>query len=596
MTDSGMDFSATEQIGRVASVDTSRVLIDVDDHTLITRMSVSNIIAVQGTTTNEYLIGIVDRIVRTTRQEALLEEEDEEGNIPVGEAESDVVRAVLIGTYRKVDGERRNVFKRGADSFPQIDRACFLVEAANLQQLMTLSASELPESERLKLGRFVADQNAMAVADGNRFFQRHAALLGSTGSGKSWSVALILERASALKYPNILVFDIHGEYRPLTSSAERPAGIAAGYRIAGPGDIDQPGQDSVFLPYWLLNHEEMLALLLDRSDQNAPNQASRFSTHVRALKEKTLRAVGQDEVLRTFTVDSPIPYSLPELIKLLEQDDQEMVAGARGEKQGPFFGKLTRFITRLQSKVGDRRYGFLFQPPSAAIEYQWLAEHARRFLGADTDRPGIKVIDFSEVPSDVLPIVTGVFARVLYDVQFWTSEEARAPFAFVCDEAHQYLPVRESTDATQARALEVFERIAKEGRKYGVSLLVVSQRPSDVNRTILSQCNNFLVLRLTNDQDQMVVRRLIPDSMGGLIDVLPLLDVGEALLLGDAVVLPARLRLYAPRVKPDSATRDFWSEWGSRKPDLESIDQAVECMRRQLRASANLQVDLELAD
>jgi hypothetical protein len=260
-----------------------------------------------------------------------------------------------------------------------------------------------------------------------------------------------------------------------------------------------------------------------------------------------------------------------------------MVPGAKQEKQGPLFGKLTRFIARLKAKVRDRRYGFLFQPPPNAMEYSWLVSYAQSFLGAGGRHPGIKIVDFSEVPSDVLPIVTGVFGRVVYDIQVWTSDLDRTPVAFVCDEAHQYLPVRDAIDATQARAVEVFERIAKEGRKYGVSLLVVSQRPSDVNRTILSQCNNFLVLRLTNDQDQAVVKRLMPDSMGGLTEMLPLLDVGEALLLGDAVVLPSRLRLDVPAVKPDSATREFWSEWGTRQPDLDGIQQAVECMRRQVR-------------
>ena len=583
MIASAMDFSEDDKIGRVSGVDTSRVLIEVDDHTLLTRMSVSNIVAVQGATANEFLIGIVDRIVRTTRQQALLDEEDDQGVVPIGEAESDLVRVVLVGTYRKVDGERRNNFKRGADSFPQIERECYLVEGSNLQRLMSYFASDIPTNERLQLGRFVADQSALAVADGNRFFQRHAALLGSTGSGKSWSVALILERASALKYPNILVFDLHSEYRSLNANAHPGEGFASGYRIAGPGDLDEAEKAAVFLPYWLLNHDEMLALLLDRSDQNAPNQASRFSTHVRDLKEQTLASTGLGDVLKTFTVDSPVPYSLEELLERLENDDAEMIPGARSEKQGPFFGKLTRFIARLRAKISDRRYGFLFQPPPTALAYDWLVTHARRFLGAGDNHPGIKIIDFSEVPSDVLPIVTGVFARVLYDVQFWTAEDARTPFAIICDEAHQYLPVREFSDAPQSRALEVFERIAKEGRKYGVSLLVVSQRPSDVNRTILSQCNNFVVLRLTNDQDQAVVRRLMPDSMAGLIDALPLLDVGEALLLGDAVVLPTRLKFDKPRIKPDSATRNFWSEWATRAPDLESIDQAVDCMRRQIR-------------
>ncbi|MES9929800.1 MAG: ATP-binding protein, partial [Candidatus Thiodiazotropha sp. 6PDIVS] len=204
-------------------------------------------------------------------------------------------------------------------------------------------------------------------------------------------------------------------------------------------------------------------------------------------------------------------------------------------------------------------------------------------IGSDADNKGIKIIDFSEVPSDVLPVVTGTFARLLYDLQFWLEPEKRSPFALVCDEAHIYLPVKNDADAVEKQALATFERIAKEGRKYGVSLVVVSQRPSDVSRTILSQCNNFLVLRLTNDADQNVVRKLMPDSMVGLTDMLPLLDTGEALLLGDAILLPTRIKLDKPTLEPASGTLNFWSNWSDKSSDNEAIRLAVETLRRQTR-------------
>jgi DNA helicase HerA-like ATPase len=152
----------------------------------------------------------------------------------------------------------------------------------------------------------------------------------------------------------------------------------------------------------------------------------------------------------------------------------------------------------------------------------------------------------------------------------------------VCDEAHLYLPAS-APDAAERRALESFERIAKEGRKYGISLMVVSQRPSDVSRTVLSQCNNFIVLRLTNDQDQAVVKRLMPDSMESLTAALPLLDVGEALVLGDAIILPTRIKLDQPKIKPASATMDFWSDWNDKEVDAADLIAAVESMRRQSR-------------
>jgi uncharacterized protein len=238
----------------------------------------------------------------------------------------------------------------------------------------------------------------------------------------------------------------------------------------------------------------------------------------------------------------------------------------------------------LKAKLPDRRYGFIFQPPADSMKYGWLAEFAQKLMGSDgTNGRGIKVIDFSEVPSDVLPVVVGVFARLLYNVQFWMEPAKRTAFTIVCDEAHLYLPTREDADVVARRALEAFERIAKEGRKYGVSLLVVSQRPSDVSKTILSQCNNFMAMRLTNTEDQSVVRKLMPDSLAGLTDLLPLLDTGEALLLGDAVLLPSRMKLNAPSIKPESATREFRKEWREKTSNAASIAEAVESLRKQTR-------------
>lgn len=574
-------IAAADVLGRVMRVDTSRVIVDVTEHTILTRVAVGNLVAIQGTTLFEYLIGLVDRVTRDTTEVPMLDAEDEQGEIPIQATQRDLIRVVLVGTYRLGAGGKAPSFKRGADSFPQVDRPCYLLEGGNLQQLMSLFAEGLAADEQLMLGHFVADRDAVAIADGNRLFQRHAALLGSTGTGKSWTVALILERAAKLKYPNLLVLDMHGEYAPLT---DPKTGFAEGFRIAGPGDLDSEEPDILFLPYWLLNQEEMFALLLDRSDQNAPNQAARFTHHVRELKREALEAAGQKVTAATFTVDSPVPYNLDELLARLRDDDTEMVAGSGGrEKQGSFHGKLTRFVNRLQTKIDDRRYGFLFQPPARSHEYSWLADSARCLLCSGEDVRGVKVIDFSEVPADVLPVVTGVLARTLYDVQFWMREDERTPITFVCDEAHLYLPVAELTGTAEGRALAAFERIAKEGRKYGVSLFVISQRPADVSRTILSQCNNFIAMRLTNDQDQAVVRRLTSESLVGLVDVLPLLDVGEALLLGDAVLLPTRIKMDEPTIKPASATRAFWTEWGTRQPASKAIDDAVEAFRRQVR-------------
>jgi len=357
MSEEILAFEEKDIIGRVASVDTSRVYIDVENHTLLTRVSVSNLIAVQGATSQEFLVGITQRVTRELAEEAIIKEEDDEGRIPVEETQKDTIMAVLVGTFRKVEGDKKNVFKRGADSFPQIDRICYLIEGANLQRLMSLLSAELPEKDRLQLGKYVADRSAIAVADGNRFFQRHASILGSTGSGKSWVVALMLERANALSHPNLIVLDMHGEYKPLTEISK--GGFAQGFRVAGPGDLENPADNVLFLPYWLLNREEMLAMLLDRSDQNAPNQAARFTTHVRQLKEETLKKLKKEDVAATFTVDSPVSYKIQDLIRLLDADNTEMVEGSSGKpKQGDWYGKLPRFIA---SAVSSNRVSWLKQ-------------------------------------------------------------------------------------------------------------------------------------------------------------------------------------------------------------------------------------------
>ena len=234
---------------------------------------------------------------------------------------------------------------------------------------------------------------------------------------------------------------------------------------------------------------------------------------------------------------------------------------------------------------GNGKASFMFQPPAEVQGYDWLSNMLCKLLGYEDGRKGIKIIDFSEVPSDILPVITGTLARLLYNIQFWVQPELRTPFTIVCDEAHLYLPIKEDADGVQKQALFNFERIAKEGRKYGVSILAVSQRPADVSKTILSQCNNFIVLRLTNERDKGVIKNLLPDSLKSTIEFLPLLDVGEALVVGDAILLPSKLLLDKPAEshRPVSATKDFWNEWDTNCPNNTAIANAVNALRKQCR-------------
>ena len=309
-----------------------------------------------------------------------------------------------------------------------------------------------------------------------------------------------------------------------------------------------------------------------------------MSRAVIEAKKEFLAEGNHKDVLRNFTIDSPIPFDLDSVVSAMKRLNEEMVEGARGKKQGDYFGKLSRLIDRLESKRTDRRLGFLFQGSEDTNEYKWLDILSSTLIGGAQDQPekkgGVKIIDFSEVPSDILPLIVSLVARLAFSLQQWMVPEKRHPVALFCDEAHLYIPDRSEGNAANDVSISIFERIAKEGRKYGVGLVVISQRPSEVNRTVLSQCNNLVSMRLTNAEDQGVVRRLLPDSLGGFSDLLPILDTGEALVVGDASLLPSRIRIAEPSSHPNSGTVDFWDKWSTREA-IGAIPAAVDGWRKQ---------------
>jgi hypothetical protein len=334
----------------------------------------------------------------------------------------------------------------------------------------------------------------------------------------------------------------------------------------------------MFLPYWLLTYDEMLSMLLDRSDNNAPNQAMVFSQFVLKAKQDYLEQISNKGV---FTIDSPIPYRMDEVVREINAKNTEMVSGKNTEKQGDFYGKLSRFVQRLEAKIADKRLNFMFCSESALLDKGYMETLCKRLMAPASQGGGVKIVDFSEVPSDVLPLMVSLIARVVFSVQQWMEKTQLHPIALFCDEAHLYMP-EDVGQGMESTSLASFERIAKEGRKYGVGLVVVSQRPSEVNRTVLSQSSNFIAMRLTNVDDQNVVRRLLPDSIGNFADLLPILDTGEALVVGDASLLPSRIRIDEPSQKPASGTISFWTEW-SKDIASDNISAAVEAMRRQSR-------------
>lgn len=575
-------FDASYALGKVRAVDTRKVNLQVNSDEDLRKARVGQLVAVSlPGAVEEWLIGIIDKVVKTPIMEDIEtpngddSELDELISLP-REMVLNSVQLILVGNV-SLDSGNKAVFTRSLVQVPEIDANCFVLRDAQLQIFMQLLSVESSTEHSLEMGVYSIDDKAKAYLDGNKLFQRHAAILGSTGSGKSWTVASILEQTAKLPSSNLIVFDLHGEYRELS--------FAQHYRIPGPEELGSDDPSLLYLPYWLLNAEELQAMFIDRTEFSAHNQVMMFQDKVIAAKKNNLEKLNKTDVLNSFTLDSPIPFDINYVISELDSLNRETITGSTGRaKKGDFNGDFSRLLIRLNSKLSDKRYGFLFQAPKSENDYDAMGRMATKIMSYHDDNARIKVIDFSDVPSDILPVIIGLVARIMFQIQFWMTPNKRRPMALVCDEAHLYLPKKDGRNPVEQRAVENFEKIAKEGRKYGVALLVVSQRPSDVSSTVLSQCNNVVALRLTNGNDQSTVKRLMPESLEGLMDTLPVLDIGEALVVGDSVLLPSRIRIHPPNEKPVSATIDFWDEW-ARDTDNPDFGAAVENMRRQNRLS-----------
>lgn len=577
-----LDYSDTEALGKIIAVDTAVVVVRVDELERLKRVQVNRLVAIQSSKAGQHLIGVVSRITRKAPEglsSQPQEESLEENELP----ENNLVRVSLIGTLINRQGLETNIFRRTLETVPEIDANCFTLEGERLTKFMQVISSVTNGGPQLELGKYTLDENAPAYLNGNRLFQRHAVVVGSTGSGKSYTTARILDQVADLDQANAILFDIHGEYKTLSGAEFKHL------RIAGPGDLDTKSglADGVlYLPYWLLSYEAMVSLFVDRSDQNAPNQAMVMANSITEAKRKYLENGDHQEILANFTVDSPVPFPLQDVFDRLKYLDTERVPGAKAntDKAGDFNGKLSRLIARFEAKRMDRRLGFIFRPNAECMGMEWLSTLAHSLTASRGLQPdskgGIKIIDFSEVPSDILPLMVSLMAKLVFSITQWTPIDKRHPVALFCDEAHLYIPERAGRDGIDDISVNIFERIAKEGRKYGVGLVVISQRPSEVNRTVLSQCNNVVAMRLTNGDDQSVVRRLLPDSLGGFGDLLPVLDIGEALVVGDASLLPTRVRVGEPKFKPNSATINFWDRWAGEVPSSD-ISSAVFAWRKQ---------------
>jgi hypothetical protein len=488
----------------------------------------------------------------------------------------------MFGTFFNRYGTKSCVFKRTISSYPEVNEDVHIFNKEKLDVLMNSLINNNTNEKQLILGNFVINEDVPAIIDGNKFFQKHAAILGSTGSGKSWCVANIIEKVNKLNYSNIIIFDLHGEYNELPYAKQ----IKVSSNLMG----SKPNVHNLNLPLWFFTIEEIFNLFSSNSDYNAANQRAVVSSWIIENKKELLTSLGLNEMIDSLTTDTPIPFSTEQLINQLIDKDKELLITGKDKdgndktKQGPHYGTLTRMINRFMTKYNDKKYAFMFEESTDTNKLDYLNIWINNILGLDSR---IKVIDLSEVPSDILNVTIGIITRMIYNIQFWntpSSNKLRHPICFVCDEAHIYMPANNDTlNSVDRKSLEIFERISKEGRKYGVGLLVVSQRPSELNTTILTQVNNYICLKLTNDRDKSAVKSMLTDSLEGVIDVLPNLDTGECVIIGDSILLPTRVKLDEPEFKPKSSTIDFWDEWENKNNTEFDYDKAINNLRYQFR-------------
>jgi DNA helicase HerA-like ATPase len=465
------------------------------------------------------------------------------------------------------------------------------IEIANKDLLETIYNSIAPD-DRFAFGSLVQDTSVRVNLHGDRFFGKHIGVVGSTGSGKSSTVAAILQEgtrpantqrdAGVLNNSHVIIFDIHGEYGP-----------------AFP-DAHVIGVDEIKLPYWLMNAEELEEMFIESNEQNSHNQVSQFRNAVITSKQQSNPGIDPAKV----SYDSPLYFALDGVINYLSNLNAEVVSKMAGElglpktkdgrvletrgaeyyngriefadtsqakdgkaSNGPFAGEFDRFLMRLDGRKADHRLDFLLASRKedgqeyATEDFSVLLE---QFMGYGRDRSNVTIIDLSGIPFDVLSVVVSLITRLIFTFSFHfkklhASDGIELPFLLVYEEAHNYIP--QSEGAKYGSVKRAIERVAKEGRKYGISLMIVSQRPSEISETVFSQCNNFVAMRLTNPTDQRYVKRLLPDNLAAITDSLASLEQREAILIGDAVALPSLTQIDTIINKPASNDVRFRHEW-----------------------------------
>jgi hypothetical protein len=439
-------------------------------------------------------------------------------------------------------------FRRGVTRYPVPGAEIFPVSNVDMKEIY--AAAERPHIE---IGTVFPTKDIRGALFIDALLGKHFALLGSTGTGKSTSAALILHRICEMAPEgHIVMIDPHGEY----SAAFETNGAI--YDVS-----------NLAMPYWLMNFEEHCEVFVTSAGSNRQMDADILAKCVLAAKAKNRAAEGVSKL----TVDSPIPYLLSDLTSLIQA---EMGKLDKAGDSAPYL----RLKTKIDEIKADPRYSFMF---SGMLVADTMADFISRVFRLPGQGKPISIIDVSGVPSEITSVVVSVLSRMVFDHAIWSRGEQQRPVLLVCEEAHRYVPNERNADGSSVG--RILSRIAKEGRKYGVSLGLITQRPSDLAEGVLSQLGTIIAMRLNNERDQAFVKAAMPEGARGFLDSIPALRNREAIICGEGVSIPIRVALdtLEEHKRPASSDPVFSELWKRTGGEEDSLARTIKRWRAQGR-------------
>lgn len=543
LTPNGLD-DAVADLGRIVCISGAQVIADLrlsDEGKPLTKLTKGSLVKLYSGTATTY--GIVTGL-----------------SIPAPKAHEDgseimLAELDLVGECVLDDTGKEQAFRRGISSHPSLDMPIFAAHARDFERVFSSSGKA-----RLRIGSLHEDPERDAYISANDLLGNHFALLGTTGSGKSCGLTVVLRR-TLQEHPkaHMVLLDPHNEY-------------AAAF--ADCGEAIHPNE--LELPYWLMNSEEIAEIIVGpKKGTELGDEAAailvELITQSRRSYFRTNMSRSSEQSEQTITVDTPIPYAMRDVLRLIDD-----VMGQPDKRD--LIGPHRWLKSRIEMLRADVRYNFMFGGLTVKDN---MASILSRLLRIPVNDKPLSIVDLSGVPSEVLNVVVSIIARMTFDFGLWS--QGKHPILLVCEEAHRYAPADDRLGFGPTR--QALARIAKEGRKYGVSMGIVSQRPAEIAPVILSQCNTIFAFRMNSLRDREIVGGTLADSAHGLLDFLPALGNAESIIVGEGVPIPQRVRLdqLSEAQRPRSATAVFSEEWSQDTSTEQDLAKVVDAWRRQVR-------------